>query len=190
MTAKTYLFGSMIALTAGLWGFPSQAVQFRDGTVHFVQPPRLLSASTTQKSAYAWGATHFFSLEVPANAGEPLQRVTIAPYQAPDSIYYLLRETEAFEGQGWQGGPLLTIREATQDPQTQAVTVVFDPPVPPGKMVTIGLRPRENPSIGSVYLFGITAYPAGEKAQGQFLGYGRIHFYDRDFSFRRFPWFR
>jgi len=34
-----------------------------------------------------------------------------------------------------------------------------------------------NPCYGGAYLFGLTAFPQGEVPHGQFLGYGRIHFY-------------
>lgn len=55
----------------------------------------------------------------------------------------------------------------------------FDPPVPPATTVTLRLRPERNPRISGIYLFGVTAYPTAAK-RGQFLGYGRLHFYDRD----------
>jgi hypothetical protein len=55
--------------------------------------------------------------------------------------------------------------------------VTFDPPVPPGKIITIGLRPTRNPLYDGVYLFRVTAFPPGEKATGQFLGFGRLQFY-------------
>ena len=54
-------------------------------------------------------------------------------------------------------------------------TIAFDPPVSPGTTVTVALRAKRNPS-GGVYLFGVTAFPAGERSWGQFLGYGRLHF--------------
>jgi hypothetical protein len=71
--------------------------------------------------------------------------------------------------------------EVSQDRQTRAVTINFNPPIPPGQTVTVSLRPRQNPIFSGVYLFGITAYPQGEKAYGQFLGYGRLHFYNSGF---------
>jgi hypothetical protein len=33
-----------------------------------------------------------------------------------------------------------------------------------------------NPQFDGVYLYTITAYPAGEKVRGQYLGFGRFHF--------------
>jgi Protein of unknown function (DUF2808) len=56
--------------------------------------------------------------------------------------------------------------------------VQFNPPVQPGRKVTIALSPQRNPAYSGVYLFGVTAFPTGEKSHGQFLGFGRLHFYD------------
>lgn len=41
--------------------------------------------------------------------------------------------------------------------------------------------------FSGVYLFGVTAFPAGEKSHGQFIGFGRLHFYNdggSDIDFR------
>ncbi len=46
------LFGTTLALTAAIGGVVdggAQAVQLRDGTVYFVQPPDLVEATTTFK---------------------------------------------------------------------------------------------------------------------------------------------
>lgn len=50
--------------------------------------------------------------------------------------------------------------------------------VQPGTTVTITLEVKRNPSTSGTYLFGVTAYPVGEKGIGSFLGHGRLFFYD------------
>lgn len=155
---------------------PAQAVQVR-GTTYFVSPPRLVDASTTQNYVYAWSATYYFTLDVPESAGEPLQRVTIAQNEGADRVRFNLRETEAFDGDK-RSNTKLGLGEVTQDDKTKAITVNFNPPVPPGKRVTIALSPYQNPAFGGVYLFGVTAFPQGEPAYGQFLGFGRISIYE------------
>lgn len=183
----------LIAATAigGVNPFPSQAVTLADGTVYFVQPPRLLKATTTQSATYAWSATHYFTLELPENAGEPLQRVTIAQREGVDVLRYDLEDSRAFVGQPTGKRQAIPLGVVTADRKTRTVSVTFDPPIAPGQTVTIGLRPVRNPNIGGVYLFGVTAFPAGEKAHGQFLGFGRLHFYEaRDAWFFRDRWFR
>jgi Protein of unknown function (DUF2808) len=153
----------------------AHAVQLADGTVYFNSPPRLVGASTTQNSVYAWSATYYFTLNVPENAGEPLQKVTIAQAEGTDIVRFFDKEAEAYEGD--RRGNRLSIGTVS-DRKTQTVTVQFNPPVQPGRKVTIALSPQRNPAYSGVYLFGVTAFPTGEKSHGQFLGFGRLHFYD------------
>ena len=178
----TNLLGTTLALTATVGGLAlsAQAVQLEDGTVYFTQPPFLIRATTTFKGVDMWGATYYFTLDVPSTAGEPLQKVTIAQKQGMEDINYELKETQAFEGRG-DSGPKLTLGEVTRERKTGVVSVTFNPPVPPGKTVTLGLHPERNPRFEGVYLFGVTAFPSGEKAHGQFLGFGRLTFYSNDF---------
>jgi Protein of unknown function (DUF2808) len=164
---------------------PTHAVQVANGTVYFNSPPRLVGASTTFNSAQAWSATYYFTLNVLENAGEPLQRVTIVQDEGVDAIRFDPKQIEAFEGERNRLGTKIPLGDVTVDRKARSVSVVFDPPVAPGKLVTIALNPDRNPLSGGVYLFGVTAFPAGEKSHGQFLGFGRLHFYDTDFSFRR-----
>lgn len=153
----------------------AQAVQLR-GTTYFTSPPRLVDAATTQNSIYAWSATYYFTLDIPANAGEPLQKVTIVQQESPDTVRFDPKDTEAFEG--GRSGKKLPLGEVTSDRKSRTVTVNFNPPIQPGRRVTIALAPYQNPSVGGVYLFGVTAFPAGEKSYGQFLGFGRISIYE------------
>ncbi|MCD8489731.1 MAG: DUF2808 domain-containing protein [Desertifilum sp.] len=158
----------------------AKAVQLADGSTHFVQPPRLLSASTSFNTVNVWHASYDFTLDLPENAGEPLQRVTIALREGGDFPQFFLTESRAFAGRSSRRGQALNLQGVTQDRQSQSLTVVFDPPVTPGQTVTIRLYPIRNPRFGGVYLFGVTAFPPGEQARGQFLGYGRLHFYEGD----------
>jgi hypothetical protein len=164
----------------------AQAVQLSDGTVFFTSPPRLEGASTTQNYIRAWSVTYYFTLSIPENSGEPLQKVTIAQNEGTDTVRFSLKETEAFEGTRGHLGAKVPIGDVTSDPKTKAVTVTFNPPIPGRKTVTIALAPRENPAYSGVYLFGVTAFPPGEKSHGQFLGFGRLSIYDSgpNFFFR------
>ncbi|MCT7952620.1 DUF2808 domain-containing protein [Ancylothrix sp. C2] len=118
-----------------------------------------------------------FTLSVPADAGEALQRVTIAQGEGAERIRYDLEDTRAFRGRRDDLGRELRLGKATEEGEAGSVSVVFSEPVEPGNMVTIALRPYQNPRYEGVYLFGVTAFPKGEKAFGQFLGFGRFHFY-------------
>ena len=96
-----------------------------------------------------------------------------------DRVKFNLNRTQAYTDD--QRKFPLQIADVSADTKG-SITVWFDPPVPPGEKVVIGLRPYRNPSSSGIYLFGVTAFPHGDQAHGQFLGYGRLHFYDR---FRR-----
>ena len=152
-------------------------VQLRDGTVSFVQQPRLIATTTSVQDTNAWGATYYFTIDLPQNAGEPLQTVLFNQHEGVDNIRFNLKDTRAFVGTRRRKGENITLGEVTRDKKTQTVTVVFNPPIAPGKTITIGLRPVQNPLTSGVYLFGVKAFPAGEKTAGQFVGYGRLQFY-------------
>lgn len=178
---RTGLLATTIAVALGISGVATQttqAVQLRDGTVAFIQPPDLVDATTTFNSVNVWNATYYFTIDVPQQAGEPLQRVTITQREGGDNIRYDLKDTRAFEGTRHDRGQKLKLGEVTRDREKRTITVNFDPPVVPGKTVTIGLRPVKNPLSSGVYLFGVTAFPAGAKSRGQFIGFGRLHFYN------------
>ncbi|MBW4632921.1 MAG: DUF2808 domain-containing protein [Iphinoe sp. HA4291-MV1] len=180
-----------IACTAVLGSYTqelSQAVQLRDGKVYFVQPPQLVNAVTTYKDTYVWGATYYFTISLPENAGEPLQQITINQREGVDRVRFDLKDTSAFEGTSSNKGQKLALKDVTSDRaersaftgdrKTKTLSLTFDPPVSPGRIVTIALKPVQNPTVAGVYLFGVTAFPAGEQAHGQFLGYGRLQFYN------------
>ncbi|MBD1904035.1 DUF2808 domain-containing protein [Funiculus sociatus GB2-A5] len=176
----SFLFGSTLAVAASIWGIahPSAvAIRLADGTVSFDKPPRLVNASTTFETVNVPGATYYFTVSLPENAGEPLQRIAIAQNQGFDDIRFQLKDSVAFEGTPERKGEKLRLKAVTKDNKTGTITVTFDPPVSPGKTVTIGLDPVRNPWTSGVYLFRVTAFPAGEKAYGLDLGVGRLHFY-------------
>ncbi|WP_157723268.1 DUF2808 domain-containing protein, partial [Salmonella enterica] len=104
-------------------------------------------------------------------------------------IRFDLKDSFAFEGERSNRRQKLKFQDATSDRNTKTVSLTFDPPLSPGQIITIALKPVQNPQISGVYLFGVTAFPPGEKAHGQFLGYGRLQFYSPSYdSFFPFRW--
>ncbi len=176
MTRKTIL--GILLCSAATWELQSQslnAVQLADGTVYFTQPPSLVKAITTFRNPGV-PATYYFTLDLPATAGEPLQRVTFKQQQGSEDIGFNLKHSEAEAEAPSQPRQKLNLGEVTSDPKSHTVSVTFDPPVSPGRTIIIGLHPVGNPLFGGVYLFGVIAFPVGEKVHGQFLGYGRLQF--------------
>jgi len=154
-----------------------QAVKLPDGRVAFEKSPRLTNVITTFNSTSVWGAKYYFTLELPENAGEPLSKVIIQQREGVEAIRFQLEKTLAFEGNHTDKGENLTVKNVTQDEETGEISVIFDQEISPGTTFTVGLKPVKNPDYSGVYLFGVTAFPQGEKPEGLYLGVGRLHFY-------------
>lgn len=169
-------------------GMVAEAVQLANGKTYFEQPPSLLGASVTHNSTYFPGAIYSFTLAVPAQAGEPLGSVMIKPEPSADYVRFELAEVEAYEGTTRRDKVGRAAKAVESDSEPRSITVTFDPPVAPGKSVTIALRSIQNPRYDGVYLYGVTAFPVGEQPYGQFLGFGRINIYgsvDSSFLYQR-----
>ena len=171
---KPQAWMSVMVVALGLLALPAQAVRFSDGTIHFSGVPLLGKVSTTDNQAQAWSATYLFTLQIPENASEPLGRVVLQQTSGVDDIDFNVKRTVAYVNGNRRQAVAV---QATQD-KDRVTSLSFDPPVPPGNTVTLALRPDENPRTGGVYLFGVTAFPAGDKVSSQFVGYGRLQFYD------------
>ncbi len=172
-----------VALAALSFGLPrpTSAIQLADGTVYFEQPPRLVELVSNRLTAFSSGATYYVTVELPAGAGEPLQRLSLVRPnrpRGPQQIIFRTDDTVAFEGTRGDRGDELTVAETLTDSDNQTIDVVFDSPIEPGTTVTVGLRPRRNPRAGGIYQFRVFAFPQGDQAHGQPLGTGRIDIQD------------
>jgi hypothetical protein len=156
---------------------PAFSVQLANGKVFFNQVPRLHQAATTFSATSVSGATYYFELEIPSDAGEPLKQVQIQQKDGIDRVDFNLRRTRASLTK--RRGPEVGIESVTRDLEDR-VTITFTEAIAPGNQVVLALRPYWNPDTGGVYLFGVTALPEGELTHPQFLGYGRLHFYERN----------
>ena len=186
-----------LAIAIAIVGFKTSFIpstfarELSDGTVFFEKAPRLLDAFTYSTSAKVWGAKYYFIIELPEAAGEPLQKVVIQQRIGFETIRFRLEATSAFLGTPNQKGNNLSIKAVENNPSTKEITVIFDPPIAPGSIFTVALKPRRNPSFGGIYLLGVTVFPAGDRSYGLYLGPGRFHFYEPDryryHRYRRYP---
>lgn len=156
---------------------PAQAGQLSNGKTFFNHPPLLLEASTTYKDVWVWAAKYYFTIFLPENAGEPLRQVVFQQKPSPEMIDFYPEKTIAFMGTRHERGQALNIQQSQWNPETNSMTITFDPPISPGTTVTVGLKPLRNPSVAGTYLFGVTVFPEGAIAQSMYLGVGRLHFY-------------
>ena len=157
------------------------AIELAGGRTAFIRPPQFIEASTTRNYVMRRNATYFFTLEMPSDADASLQSVVIAPQNLTRHLRpYHLEETVAFAESSGEARSSLDIRGVSIDEETKAVTVDFDPPVAPGQLVTIGLRPTRNPRLDGTYVFRVTAVPVGDRPQAHIAGHGRLNFIDND----------
>jgi len=177
---RRFLSMSMLILTAlvpmTLLAKSSSAVPLPNGQTAFDSPPRLINVESSYSSSNL-PSTYFFTLRIPNNAGEALKAVKIVQPENQETISYQGNATQSFRGNRWTRGPQISLAAIGGLTESGEMMVVFDPPVQPGKTVTVALKAKQNPTFGGVYQFGVTAYPAGERGIGQFLGYARLNFY-------------
>lgn len=158
---------------------PSLAGQRPDGTVFFDAPPRLETVRTTFNETQVRGATYYFTLTLPSQAGEPLGGIVIEQRSGVDDIPLLLDRTRAFLGTPSDKQDNIPLAYVTQSEDNRKIIVQLAKPVPAGTTFTIGLKPRKNPQYDGVYNFGITAVPAASRIQELYLGVRQLRFYDR-----------
>ncbi|MGK7945071.1 MAG: DUF2808 domain-containing protein [Microcystaceae cyanobacterium] len=147
------------------------------GISYFRKSPRLTNVMTTFNAVRVWSATYYFTIEIPENAGNTLSTVTIQQREGFEEIEFHLERTVAFLGGHRNKKDSINIGSITQDPDSKAITINLASPIPPDTVFTIGLRPKRNPDIAGVYLFGVTVYPTGNNPSELYLGAGRLHFY-------------
>ena len=185
-----WLRSSLLILTLlGLSTSKGLAGQRLDGTVFFDAPPRLEKVKTTFNETHRRGATYYFTLTLPSDAGESLGELTITQRGGIDDISLLLEKTVAFVGTPNNKQETLSLANVSQSEDNREITVTFSEPIPPETTMTLGLKPRKNPKYDGTYLFGVTAFPSGEMVDELYLGVRRLQFYDRtnDNDLRRFP---
>lgn len=181
LSCLSLLASSVLVLGGIAFVAPANAVQFNNGETAFNSPPTLVDSDLNSFTADV-STTYYFTVKVPENAGEPLKALQIKQADNVETIEFVASESRAYFGGGRTSAstiPLSSIGGET--PPRGESTVVFAEPIAPGKTVTIALRAKSNPSNGGsgVYLFGVTAFPEGQTSRGQFLGFGRLHFYNQ-----------
>lgn len=195
------LFSSILALL--VWGSKdrgfsfgnvmtsaAEAVQLRDGKTYFINLPMLIEAETTVNRIYARNATYYFAIALPQNMGEPLQKLEISQKEGFDSIDFFENDTLAYVQS--PSGERVGIASKTEivssgdrSEDRNKITITFNPSIPASgdlnRKLIVGLRPISNPRTDGTYLFGVTAFPQGDRPNSQFLGYGRLSFYSLRF---------
>lgn len=142
----------------------------------FLHLPALVRAHALHNSSSS-PSIYEFTISVPADAGAPLKAITITQDKNLETVRFNAMGHKAFAGNRYAAGMEIPLASMGGPEVPGTAMVVFEQPVQPGSTVTVAVDSKANPSWGGVYEFGVTAYPAGDNGQGQFLGYGRINFY-------------
>ncbi len=155
---------------------PVLALKTGNNQTLFDYSPRLLDAVTTSSRIRMEGATYYFTVYLPKDVGESLQQLTLQQTQGLDTISFYLDDTIAFEGRPVNREQHLNIARVKRNLDNNKISLIFEPPISPGKTFTIAMKPKTNPEMAGNYQFAITVYPAGENPQGLYLGLGRLIF--------------
>ncbi|MEL4894109.1 DUF2808 domain-containing protein [Crocosphaera sp. Alani8] len=147
---------------------------------YFTRSPRLVNVITTYSGARIRRPRYYYTINLPKGSGQPLKTISINQRQGFEEIDYYAQETIAFQGTPNHRENPLTIAESTWDKNTETMTIIFNPPVSPGTTFTVGVMAKRNPSHGGNYLFGVTAFPAGNNPRELYLGSGRLYFEGND----------
>jgi hypothetical protein len=167
---------STLLLTAMVSGGYSTSTTPRfDRAVFFTQPPRLLSVTSTFNNVNA-PAIYRFTISLSQAAGNSLQRLELKQVSGSEAIQFSPQRVQISREENRRSERTLSA-QLTVDQTKQTVLVTIDPPISPGTICTFALRPVRNPSADGIYLLAVTAFPAGEHAQGYFLGFGRFQLY-------------
>ncbi len=186
LTTVSLLFLSQVVTKSGSVQAENKLLsQVIDGVIpsYFTKSPRLLGAVTTFRAVRVSFAKYYFNLALPVDAGNSLKQVEIAQRQGFETIDFKLEQTKVFLGTNRKRQEQIAISDVTQSQETGAILVTLAEAVPPGTNLTVSLKPRRNPDVDGVYLFGVTAYPQGENPYGLYLGVGRLHFEKGSSSF-------
>lgn len=166
-----------LATLLTLVSYPSMSGELNNGRTFFNQSPRLLNVMTTFQGIRIPFPSYYYTIELPAQSGESLQRVMINKRQGSDTIHYNTDQTIAFEGTQDSRGDSIKVKDTQWDENSETLTITLDTPVSPGKVFTIGLKPKKNPEFSGIYLFGVTVFPVGNNPMHLYLGNGQLHFY-------------
>jgi Protein of unknown function (DUF2808) len=157
---------------------PARAIQVGDGTRYFNRVPVLVSNQAYERIFNA-SSRYAFVISLPADAGEALGRIDIdlGDFGSDYSVDTGRTTVHDLEDQriAVKKTTVLPPRTPSENP---VVSIELAEPLQPGKTAVIYLRIALTPRIGGVQMLGVTAFPAGEKVHGQFLGFGRVNLWD------------
>ena len=125
LVASTLTIGLLIPSTFAT----VNALEVGKNKTVFEAAPRLTRTAATNSSINT-PSTYHFTIEVPKNAGEALEAVTISPKDNPDNIDFVVNKSSAFIGDSFAGGPDLDLADigGARSTNSDEVTIVLTNP--------------------------------------------------------------
>ena len=136
--------------------------------------PRLESVRVVNNLEFR-ESEYLFHIDFPAEAEVPLETIVFEQSSGRDYPSYSIRDTHAYEGGDRSADLALGI--VVNDSDEKTMTVVFDPPVQPGRQITVALKAHRNPR-DDTYQYRVSAIPPGATARRRRIGTGRLRFYE------------
>ena len=162
--------------------FPVGAVELSDGSTMFTSPPRLVSFVTTENVTHRKNATYYVTVNLLPEAGEALKTLKVSLIEGRFTrLDYHTDDIEVFAGEQGDRQRDYAVDFAEYDEDSQTLTVQLATPADPGQYLTFALKPVRNPTRSGVYLFEVTAAPAGDNPVFQRAGTGRLNIFDDPF---------
>ncbi len=147
---------------------------------YFTAPLKLEAYATTQDGRAVLQPIYYFTINLPENAGAPLQKLQFKQTAGEEFLFkrYLEGKTIAFEGTREDRGAKISlgVDAVIVDRENETITITFEPPISPGKKITIGLRPRSTPQMEGIFSLRLRAFPPGGERSTN-VGHARLHFY-------------
>ena len=149
-----------------------------NGQSYFTQPPWRVEFTNYDWLVDAGGPKYYFTVALAENAGAHLGGLVITQTSGSDQTFWIdPKQTSAFFGRPRQEGEAIPVRAKFHE-QKRIMRVEFPDPPPPGSMLTVVLRPPNNPSLNDLYLFAVEALPAGPNPSTAPLGFARMEILD------------
>lgn len=168
----------LLALVPLLLPLAGRALELQ-GKSLFVNPPWRVELIAYYNTVWDPQPEYYFTVELPADAGAPLGQLTIQQTRGSDWWFpYYIERTSAFMGRPRAEGRKLPV-SAQFEQGIRRFEIRFDPPVEPGTTFTTVLKPWNNPDQSDVYMFEVTAWPAGPNPVPSPLGYATLRIYSR-----------
>ncbi len=152
------------------------AVELR-GQTYFLTPPWKVVFRSYYTTVFERGAEYYFTLELSSQAGAGLGALEIQQTSGVDWRFdFDVTRSRAFLGEPRREGAAVPV-QVRFDADSRRFRIDFPQPPAPGQTVTVALRPFQNPSAAGVYLFAVTAFPAGPEPVAYPVGTARMSIY-------------